>query len=152
MFKGLKVIYVYFRDVINWACTWENVPSDMCSQRKHKSACASSQYDQSHRYPHEEAVHPWLSKIRHVKILIRLRECAVWSESSKGVHDRSYVFGRRGWTIYYCFLAYHCSSMRGRCLLFVLRFYGPVNPMGSCRARSVYLTTRLLGRLSPLSC
>ena len=36
-------------------------------------------------------------------------------------------------------------------LLFVLRFYGPVNPMGSCRARSVYLTTRLLGRLSPLS-
>ena len=36
-------------------------------------------------------------------------------------------------------------------LLFVLRFYGPVNPMGLCRARSVYLTTRLLGRLSPLS-
>ena len=35
--------------------------------------------------------------------------------------------------------------------LFVLRFYGPVNPMGSCRARSVYLTTRLPGRLSPLS-
>ena len=35
--------------------------------------------------------------------------------------------------------------------LSVLRFYGPVNPMGSCRARSVYLTTRLLGRLSPLS-
>ena len=34
---------------------------------------------------------------------------------------------------------------------FVLRFYGPVNPMGSCRAQSVYLTTRLLGRLSPLS-
>ena len=34
--------------------------------------------------------------------------------------------------------------------LFVLRFYGPVNPVGSCRARSVYLTTRLLGRLSPL--
>ena len=26
--------------------------------------------------------------------------------------------------------------------LFVLRFYGPVNPMGSCRAWSVYLTTR----------
>ena len=35
--------------------------------------------------------------------------------------------------------------------LFVLRFYGPVNPMGSCWARSVYLTTRILGRLSPLS-
>ena len=35
--------------------------------------------------------------------------------------------------------------------LFVLRFYGPVNPMWSCRAGSVYLTTHLLGRLSPLS-
>ena len=34
---------------------------------------------------------------------------------------------------------------------FVLRFYGLVNPMGSCRARSVYLSTPLLGRLSPLS-
>ena len=34
--------------------------------------------------------------------------------------------------------------------LFVLRFYGPVNPMWSCQAWSVYLTTRLLGRLSPL--
>ena len=33
-----------------------------------------------------------------------------------------------------------------RICLFVLRFYGPVNPTGSRRARSVYLTT-----LSPLS-
>ena len=33
--------------------------------------------------------------------------------------------------------------------LFVLRFYGPVNSMGSCRARSVCLTTHFLGRLSP---
>ena len=35
--------------------------------------------------------------------------------------------------------------------LFVLRFYGPVNPMESCRVRSVYLTACLLGRLSPLN-
>ena len=35
--------------------------------------------------------------------------------------------------------------------LFVLRFYGPVNPIGPCRARSVYLAIRLLGRLSPQS-
>ena len=35
--------------------------------------------------------------------------------------------------------------------LFVLRFYGPVNPVGSWRVWSVYLTTCLLGRLSPLS-
>ena len=44
----------------------------------------------------------------------------------------------------------HMETSTRECL-FVLRFYGPVNPMGSCRARSVYLTTRLLGRLSPLS-
>ena len=36
--------------------------------------------------------------------------------------------------------------------LFALRYYGPFNPMGSCRARSVYLTTLFLGRISPLSC
>ena len=41
---------------------------------------------------------------------------------------------------------HHLSSS-----LFVLMFYGQVNPMGSCRVRSVYLTTRLMGRLSPLS-
>ena len=35
--------------------------------------------------------------------------------------------------------------------LFVLRFYGPVNPMGSCQALSIYLTTRLPGRRSPQS-
>ena len=33
----------------------------------------------------------------------------------------------------------------------MLRFYGPVNQIGSCRAWSVYLTTLLLDRLSPLS-
>ena len=35
--------------------------------------------------------------------------------------------------------------------LFVLQLYCLVNPMGSCRAWSVYLTQLLLGRLSPLS-
>ena len=44
----------------------------------------------------------------------------------------------------------HTEKWQSLCL-FVLRFYGPVNPMGSCRARSVYLTTHLLGRLSPVT-
>ena len=35
--------------------------------------------------------------------------------------------------------------------VFVLRVYGPFNPMGSCQTRSVYLNTLLLGKLSPLS-
>ena len=46
-----------------------------------------------------------------------------------------------------CKLIYKFSWPR----LFVLRFYGPVNPVGSCQAWSVYQTTLLLGRLSPLS-
>ena len=57
------------------------------------------------------------------------------------------------WVFYYiCFsiiLKKKISTQYGFCL-FVLRFYGPVNPNESCRARSVYLTTHLLGRLSPL--
>ena len=44
-----------------------------------------------------------------------------------------------------------CHHIAKNVVLFVLRFYGAVNPMGSCRARSVYLTIRLLGRFSPLS-
>ena len=32
------------------------------------------------------------------------------------------------------------------CLL-VLRFYSPVNPMGSCQVQLVYLATLLLGRV-----
>ena len=35
--------------------------------------------------------------------------------------------------------------------LFVLRSYGPVNPMGLYREGLVYLTNHLLDRLSPLS-
>ena len=49
------------------------------------------------------------------------------------------------------FIFYQDHLWTNQSSLFVLRFYGPVNPVGSCRARSVYLTTRLLDRLSPLS-
>ena len=44
----------------------------------------------------------------------------------------------------------HIITTRRAEVLFVLRFYGLVNPMGLCQAQSVYLTTRLLDRLSPL--
>ena len=46
--------------------------SKMCSQQ-FKSTCASVQSDQILRCPHEETLHPWLSKMRPVNILIRLR-------------------------------------------------------------------------------
>ena len=44
-----------------------------------------------------------------------------------------------------------CWGLTTRQPLFVcVEVLRPSQPMGSCRARSVYLTTRLLGRLSPL--
>ena len=54
----------------------------MCAQRRLKPVCAFSQYDHNLRCPYEETLRPWLSKMRPLKILIRLRECAGWSESS----------------------------------------------------------------------
>ena len=62
----------------------------------------------------------------------------------------SYTF----WPILYCFvvvvLFFLLVVFFLFVCLFVLMFYGLVNPIGSCRAWSVYLTTCLLGRLSPL--
>ena len=76
----------------NRAATCENVSSDLCALQRFKSACASAQFDQSLFCPHEETLHPWLSKMRPVKILIRLRKCADWSESLLCAHVRRYVF------------------------------------------------------------
>ena len=41
--------------------------------------------------PHEETLRPLLSKMWPVNILIRLCECAGWSEFSLGTHVRRYV-------------------------------------------------------------
>ena len=35
--------------------------------------------------------------------------------------------------------------------VYLIVFYSPINPVGSCRVWSVYLITLLLDRLSPLS-
>ena len=43
------------------------------------------------------------------------------------------------------------EQMHSVVCLFVLSFYGQVNPLGSCRAQSMYLTKLLLDRLSPPS-
>ena len=63
----------------------------MCAKCRLKSACASAQPDLSPRCPHAESLHPCLSTMRPVKILISLRERAGWSESSLGAHVLIYV-------------------------------------------------------------
>ena len=45
----------------------EKVPSNMCAQWRRKSACASTQFDQSICCPDEETLHPWLTKLHLVK-------------------------------------------------------------------------------------
>ena len=78
-----------------------------------------------------------------------------WAGSS--TFDLAWTFIHRNfsWTIV-CFLPSSCSrravfSCSNQVLLFVLGFYCPVNPLGSCRAWSIYLTTLLLDGLCPLS-
>ena len=59
-----------------------------------------------------------------------------------------FVYGRL--TVLVINRSFSAHFLKRRICLFVLRFYGPVNPKGSCRARSIYLATHLLGRLSLL--
>ena len=58
------------------ALSEKNVSFDMFAQRRLKSACASAQSDQFSlsAWLHDETLQPWLSKMRQVKILIRLGE------------------------------------------------------------------------------
>ena len=53
-----------------WAATWENVPLDMCSHRRSDQASHPCSLI-SLCCPHEETLHPWLSKTRQAAILIR---------------------------------------------------------------------------------
>ena len=45
-----------------WTATWENVPSDMCTQRRLKWACASVQSDKSLHCP-DEVLYHWLVNV-----------------------------------------------------------------------------------------
>ena len=62
---------------------------------KERSTCTSVQSDQSH-CPHEKTLHLWLFKKCSVKILIRLHECAGWSESLMGAYVWMYIFWHCG--------------------------------------------------------
>ena len=69
--------------------------------RKGTSWRASNENSNLHARPHslvslscqqEETLHSWLSKMCPVKILITLRECTGWSESSLGTHVWTHFF------------------------------------------------------------
>ena len=70
-----------------------NVPSDMCAQRRQISLRIRAVWSEpslsSCRNFSSLAIQKSLN--RSVKVLIRLRECAGWSESSLGVHVRFYL-------------------------------------------------------------
>ena len=55
-----------------WDAAWQNQQNGHCAQRRHRSACASAQSDQSLRCPHEETLGPQLPIERTAKTLIRL--------------------------------------------------------------------------------
>ena len=75
-----------------------------CAHRWLKSACASALSDESLRFPHEETFHPWLSRMRPVSILIKLRECEGWSESSLDTHICRYMYVFWRCAVYVCFV------------------------------------------------
>ena len=68
-------------------------------------------------------------------------------------------FSLQAWKNLICNFLFFFSSciykdhllMNIRYMYRLFSFYGTINSLGPCRARSVYLTTLLLGRLSPLS-
>ena len=86
-----------------------NVPSNYCALRRLKSACTSSQSNQS-------SLSTWSIfasfdiQTAPVKILIRLRECAVWSESSLGAYVRRYVFWHCGSYGVRGYISWRCDS------------------------------------------
>ena len=92
-----------------------------------------------------------------VVMTLDYRSRGTWFDPRSG-HSTG-IFSLQVYFSYYYSLSYLAATVKSVIIpydillryLFVLKFYGPVNPMGSCRVRSVYLTTRLLGRLSPLS-
>ena len=72
-----------------WAKAREITPSDMYIQWRLKSAFA---FVISLYCTHEETLHPRLSKICQVKVLIRLHECVGQSESSLCTLVQRYIF------------------------------------------------------------
>ena len=90
--------------------TRENVPLNRCAHHSNKHAVPCSLI--SHHCD-EEALYPWLSKICPVKILIRLHECAVWSESSLDARPEVTFPMWLVWRGYVCRMIWFCAFHTG---------------------------------------
>ena len=102
-YQSMADLHLYFSSKYSF-CLNPNVrktPSDMCAQRRLKSACASVQSGQSRCCSHDEPLQTWLSQMCPMKILIKVREYSAWSVLSFGAHIWRYVFWRRGLIICY---------------------------------------------------
>ena len=99
---GAVIFEMYIKQTINTII----VVNEPQRQKTHLLTCTSNDDSNQSAHAHsrirvfvfckQETLHPWLSKMCPVKILIRLRKCAVWSESSLGASIGRYVFWRCG--------------------------------------------------------
>ena len=72
----------------NWVTTWENVPSDMWTQRTEMYLRVRAVWPES-SFPNEETLQFWLFKLRLVMILICQCECC--SHISEGI-TQTYLY------------------------------------------------------------
>ena len=87
-FPFVRSVYqeALFNVITIWAATWENVPSDMFTRHRLKSACASAQSDQGLQCPVEETLHPCLSseEFDQTALMYRLNWIFQWAHRSEG--------------------------------------------------------------------
>ena len=79
-----------------WDASWQNQHTDMCAQRRLRSAWASAQSDQSLRFALNGQLKTQAFFMRTAKTLIRLGGCTSWAESSMGAHAILLVLSRGG--------------------------------------------------------
>ena len=77
--------------------------SDICAQRRFRSACAFAQSDQNLHWAHFGQPRMQSFFMRTMKTLIRLRGCAGWSESSMAAHVRRYLCTLRPLSLFLTF-------------------------------------------------
>ena len=77
-----------------WVSTWQNKQSELCAQRRLKSAWASAQSDQSLRYALNGKLSTRCFFMRTVKTLIRLSGRLIWVFAGRTTHFVGFVVRR----------------------------------------------------------